>query len=337
MVMKCKYDQIYILCPKKYASGGPDALHQLSYYINRIGFKSVYMAYTDLKKGEEGLNPNYRIYHTKSVRISEIIDSERSLIIIPENLFRYSSLFKKANTSIWWLSVDNFNKKSIRYDFKQLLLSLSCFDWENFYLYFKLIFLKNKKECNYFSASYYANDFLNKKGIENNLLIEPISLEFLNEYKKSIKHEKKLERKKQILFNPKKGYGLTKSIMKYNEQYTFIPLTGYSFKELVDLYKTSSLYIDFGSFPGAERMPKEAVLFGCNIITGKHGASNYYKDVCISDKWKFEDTQLLEISNAIEELIESYEKYNVDFIPYKERVLNLENEFLDRLKLYFFN
>ncbi|WP_045798006.1 hypothetical protein [Streptococcus equinus] len=335
--MKCKYDQIYIICPKKYASGGPDALHQLSYYINRIGFKSVYMVYTDLKKGEEGLNPNYKLYNTKSVRISEIIDSERSLIVIPENLFRYSSLFKNANTSIWWLSVDNFNKKSIKYDFKQLLLSLICFDWESFFIYFKLIFFKNKKECNYFSASYYANDFLNKRGIKNYLLIEPISLEFLNEYKKSLNYKEGAERKKQILYNPKKGYELTKKIMQYNNHYTFIPLTGYSFKELIDLYKTSSLYIDFGSFPGAERMPKEAVLFGCNIVTGRHGASRYYKDVCIPDKWKFEDNQIIEICEAIRENVENYDDCRKDYVDYKRRVIELEEEFVNHLKLYFFD
>ena len=53
--MKCKYNQIYILCPKKYASGGPDALHQLSFYLNEIGFDNVYMIYTDLLKMKKAL------------------------------------------------------------------------------------------------------------------------------------------------------------------------------------------------------------------------------------------------------------------------------------------
>lgn len=335
--MKCKYEQIYILCPKKYASGGPDALHQLCYYIKKIGFKNVYMVYVDLMNNENGLNKKYKIYETKSINISQIIDSKNTLIVLPENLYRYSCLWKKANISIWWLSVDNFRKKSIKYDIKNLLIRLLKLDFQNAFIYLKLIFFINKKIYNNFSASYYANDFLNKKNIKNNLLIEPISLEFLNEYKLSYKKIEKEKRKNQILYNPKKGYKITQKIMQQNdEDYEFIPLTGYNVTELISLYKSSKLYIDFGLFPGAERMPKEAVLFGCNIITGKHGASQYFNDVPIPSRWKFDDNQEIEISKAIKKLINNYEKYNDNFEIYKKRVINLENEFINKLKLYFF-
>lgn len=334
--MKCNYKRIYILCPKKYASGGPDALHQLAYYIKKIGFKDVYMVYTDLKRGECGLNKTYEIYGTKSIRITEVVDSVNTLVIIPENLYRFSCLFKKSNISIWWLSVDNFVKKLIKHDSKQLLLNLLNFDIDNALIYFKLLFSSCKKNCNHFAASYYANNFLKKNSINSSLLIEPISLEFLNEYRKNYKKKNDLQRKKQILYNPRKGYEVTKEIIQNNNQYNFVPLSGYSFKELVDLYKTSTLYIDFGSFPGAERIPKEAVLFGCNIITGKHGASKFYNDVCIPDKWKFDDGQLSDISKAIEENIENYDKYYPDFDAYRERVLKLESEFICNLKSYLF-
>ena len=257
-------------------------------------------------------------------------------MLIPENLYRYSVLWKNAHIALWWLSVNNFKKKSIRHDLKLFFERLIHFNFKSAYRYFKFMTVTSKNNIEHYAASYYAHDFLKKKNIDNSLLIEPISLEFLEKYKKFDIKSEITTRKDQVLYNPKKGYEITKQIIQHNSKYDFIPLRGLSFEELINLYKSSKLYIDFGPFPGAERMPKEAVLYGCNIITGKHGASAYYNDVLIPEKWKFEDNQIDDISNAINDLINNYEERNREFLTYKQRVLDLENEFKTRLQKYFF-
>ena len=76
-------------------------------------------------------------------------------------------------------------------------------------------------------------------------------------------------------------------------------------------------------------MPKEAVLFGCLIITGRKGASNFYNDVMIDDKYKFNEDKdkIGEIINLIKDMLAHYEKYVPDFKVYKNHVLSLENCF----------
>ena len=65
------------------------------------------------------------------------------------------------------------------------------------------------------------------------------------------------------------------------KEINFIPLKGYNQKELISLFRESMVYMDFGFFPGAERLPKEAVINGCLIITGRNGASDFHGDVHI--------------------------------------------------------
>lgn len=332
--MKAKYNNIYILCPKKYASGGPEALHQLSYYMMKSGLKNVYMVYTNLNNGEDGKNPRYDKYETKSISISEIEDLESNLIIIPENLKRYSVLWKKITINIWWLSVDNYKEKSRKFDFKMFLKSIFKLQLKKSIDYLKLIFKIEKRVFDNYAASFYAYDFLKKNNKKVNELIEPISLEFLEKYKC---HKYNSERKNVVLYNPKKGYEITRIIISNMPDIKFIALSGYNIDELIALYETSKVYIDFGEFPGPERIPKEAVLYGCNIITGRRGAANFYEDVMISDKYKFDYTsdKIDEICKEIYELIENYELYYRDFDLYRNKVLNLEDNFKAKILSYF--
>jgi len=41
------------------------------------------------------------------------------------------------------------------------------------------------------------------------------------------------------------------------------------------------LYVDFGKHPGKDRMPREAAVHGCCIITGRRGAAGNPFDIPI--------------------------------------------------------
>ncbi|MEP6928935.1 MAG: hypothetical protein ABI850_02945, partial [Flavobacterium sp.] len=72
---------IYIICPPKKATGGPEALHQLGYILNSLGYNAK-MLYTKYKK--DPVHPFYKNYNVPYVR--RIKDSEDNVIIIPESM-----------------------------------------------------------------------------------------------------------------------------------------------------------------------------------------------------------------------------------------------------------
>ena len=77
-------------------------------------------------------------------------------------------------------------------------------------------------------------------------------------------------------------------VIAYCPEIEFHALQGYNQKQLLELYRNSKVYMDFGTFPGAERVPKEAVVNGCSVLTGLYGASGYYNDVPLPKEYKIE-------------------------------------------------
>lgn len=108
-------------------------------------------------------------------------------------------------------------------------------------------------------------------------------------------------------------------------------------EQLIEKYETSKLYIDFGAFPGAEKISKEAVLFGYAVITGKRGASGFHGDVPIPEEYKFgkPKKQINEIVEKIHYVLENYEKINSNFDEYRNTILNLEENFMKSLHKIF--
>ncbi|MGC3978999.1 MAG: hypothetical protein QM751_12725 [Paludibacteraceae bacterium] len=74
LIMSEESQIIYILCVANLRSGGPEALHQLCYYMRRVGL-DAYMVYYNTTDGIEPMPPVYSIYKVKNKLFSEIEDS----------------------------------------------------------------------------------------------------------------------------------------------------------------------------------------------------------------------------------------------------------------------
>lgn len=335
--------KIYVICPYGLVTGGPDALHQLVYYLNNNGYKAN-IVYADIKSYRYDIPIEYKIYVNKYLLLKDIEDNENNILVVPEMENHILNNYKMIKKYIWWLSVDNDLKYSgIKNKIKKIFAKIRLKNLKKLY---KLNTLKNvikhsrydfSKEDNieHLCASYYAFDYVSNNIMDKNkvhLCIEPISKIFLDKSKFCGNDKSNI-----ILYNPKKNLKFTKLIINKAPNMKFVPLTGFSQDELIKIYQKSKVYMDFGFFPGAERIPKEAVINGCCIITGKYGASNYYKDVPILDKYKIEakEENIEKIILKIKDLIDNYDKNIEDFETYRNVVWNLEDNFIESIKKIF--
>lgn len=89
----------------------------------------------------------------------------------------------------------------------------------------------------------------------------------------------------------------------------WVPLVNMTNDQVKQKMLNSKVYIDFGNHPGKDRFPREAAISGCCIITGKRGAANYYEDVRIPEKFKFNQykTKPENIIHRIRECLDSFE------------------------------
>ncbi len=312
---------IYIACPSQQATGGTELLHQLCFKLNNLGINS-YMFYY----GEHTDNPvsdRFKKYNINYVW--EVPDENRNVLVIPEVIPYMVYRFKNVTKVIWWLSVDNYfdNNTYKKRRIKKLIFQKKFFDIKD-------------PDLNVYHLvqSEYARQFLLNHGINKiSFLSDYLNKSFLeNEYSYTSNN-----RTDRVLYNPKKGFEFVKGLMEAASDITFVALENMTPEQIIELTKTSKVYIDFGNHPGKDRFPREAAIGGCCIITGKKGSAKYYEDVPIGDQYKFENN-LQDIPSIIKKIRECFENYdNVihDFEYYRKFILSEESKFEQDIKSFF--
>lgn len=168
--------------------------------------------------------------------------------------------------------------------------------------------------------SEYARQFVIGKGATN---VFP-----LNEYiPRMPKKLPKGERPIDVIYNPKKGIEYTKAIIERSgSQIKFQAIaqapgkqTGkLSPEQVQDMLTKSNVYIDFGGHPGMDRIPREAALAGCVIVTNRKGSAAFEQDVPIPSRYKIKDFDVDSIHELLIDLANDYEMHIKQFQGYRE-------------------
>ena len=341
--------KIYIVAPAATATGGPELLHQLAFHMrNTLGI-DAYMYYIPSHKCDP-VHPEYQMYSNPYVK--DIEDVEVNLIIVPEVKYAIDILnnYKRIRKAIWWLSVDNFfvswtlsSKKKFFFErslnkLSQLISGRHVFDTRELVLRrigMHLSYLERVKSVKYHLAqSYYAMDFLIRNGIP------PQDVFYLSDYlnEKFLSTEVPLYKKENVVvYNPQKGFLFTKKLMDFSRDIKFVPLVNMTRSQVIDTLKKAKVYIDFGNHPGKDRIPREAAILGCCVITGKRGSARYFGDVPIPDEYKFEDKieNIPRIIEKIKDCFINFEDRYRDFGYYRKYIKEEFKNFLSDMKKLF--
>ena len=328
MLEICDQSKVFVYCPAGKVTGGAELLHQIVDVLNRKG-RNAYICYFG-----DNAHECPKEYSKYDIKIAESVeDISPNIVIYYEGIFDFVSKQKNTQKILWWLSVDNFYICSFRFlnlfdlmqfDKKMMLKSLfyrlfNLLKGKNYFL--NNISIKKLREINAINAyqSEYAKDFLYKRGFTN---LEPLK-DYINTEHSTL--EEDTNRENIILYNPNKGISYTMKLISLAPDLKWIPIKNLTRSELISLMRKSKLYVDFGYHPGKDRLPREAVLNGCCIITGRRGSANFYGDISIPDKYKFaeEDVQKAIIVDMIRKTLINYDTLKNDFIDYRNLILNL--------------
>ena len=129
----------------------------------------------------------------------------------------------------------------------------------------------------------------------------------------------------------------TRQLIRLSPDLEWRPIQGLKRKQLVELLRKSKLYIDFGNHPGKDRLPREAALNGCCLITGIRGAAYFYEDIPIPDIYKLDEKKVSkeDVISLIRNVLADYEKCFSDFNYYRSRILMEKAEFEEDVKKLF--
>lgn len=329
--MASNTNKYYVFCPANTKTGGPEALHQLAFYMRRVGLESYVVYYGNGFPNAKTIS-EYLQYDPHVVRYQDIEDAKDNYVIAPENAPWCLNYFKNAQRCIWWLSLHANEVK--RGSFKE---QVSCLKRKFLHQgnenYRHILFNPNK--CWHLCASkhtyLYVKDHYRRSRVD--YMVEPISLDFLRMGNDDLP----LEREDIVLYNPAKPSPIMSELLRRN-RFRYVPLKGFLPDGLAEMYKKAKLYVDFGHFGGPERMPKEAVFYGCNILVANHNAASNDFDVAIPMKYKVDDAETADdVENRIREMLMNYEEQYHDFDSFRIKIKNLEDGFVSQLKLLFFH
>ena len=308
--------KVYIFCPANIQTGGPESLHQLASVLISLGVQA-YMLYYDSK--EEPVHDAYKKYHVPYT--SKLEDNQQNVLISPETNTTHLYAFKKVRRVIWWMSIDNYLQNISLVIDECLQAPLS----KPIRKYFT--FQNTDKKIEHWGQSEYVCQFLKLNGVANVKTVEThMSQIFL-----SRASQIDLSMKKNIVaFNPNKGFKITQYLMKFAPNMDWRPIQNMTPAQVQELLAQAKVYIDFGEFPGRERLPREAILSGCVVITGKRGAAANDIDINIPDEFKFilEKSSPYQVIEKIRAVFNNFESEYIKQQAFRYKELNAKKNFV---------
>lgn len=341
--------KIYILVPANVATGGPELLHQLGFHLRNECSLNAFMYYLP-DNIDSPVHNNYLKYNIPNV--GSIEDRAENIIISSElyNHILFSNQYHSIQKCVWWLSVDFFygSKFEMNQPFKNFFFRgfnflskksnlFAPIDVPNYVLQLnKNSSLENEKILKntilHLVQSQYAFEHLKAFNINN--------IAFLSDYLNDsfLETNTDISMKENIIaYNPSKGAAFTKKLIAASPQYKFIPIQNMTPEGVINLLQKSKIYIDFGNHPGKDRIPREAAILGCCIITGTRGSASFYNDVMIPNEFKFNDSEN-SLPLIIEKISYVFHHYNTElskFIPYVEKIKDEKSIFINECKKIF--
>ncbi len=315
-----KFKDVYCICPATIKTGGTELLHQLVYWINILG-GTAKIAYVNAEQNGGYTPPEFAKYVTGHIiSLDDIDDEDRNAIVIPEGWAYICADINNAEILFWWLSADNFRNFCTEELTEEELFTLVKY-----------------KASKHLVQSEYSRRFITTNGIPTDnifTLSDYINDVYLEGFSSDIIHDKK----DIVLYNPKKGKELVDELIRIAPEINWKPIEKMSTIRVRELMKESKIYIDFGTHPGKDRIPREAAMSGCVVITGRKGSAAFYEDVSIPDRYKPDEkhTSYNDIIDLIKYCIKEYEHIINDFEEYRIIIANEKNQFVEDVKKIFF-
>ncbi|MCW2540420.1 MAG: hypothetical protein JWN95_2145 [Frankiales bacterium] len=311
--------RMIVMCPDGPVTGGVEALHQLVDSARRQQIPASICYYPG---GRTEVVPAYAHY---DIEVSASVpDASDVLVVVPETSPYVLSVLGRARTAMWWLSVDNYFSTigvptpdpTAPVEDPEILRDL----------------LRPDSRVIHVTQSDYARSFLQRRSVRSTMLTDYLSSAFVDRAQLLQKQPKK----DLVLFNPRKGLAFTERLMAASAGVLeWQPIQGLSAGGVADLLGEAKLYVDFGEHPGRDRIPREAALSGCCVITGRRGAAAHPIDVPIPDRFRLDESRGDVVDTFVglaRDTIDRFDLVTEEFAPYREWIAGQQDAFAEQTR-----
>jgi hypothetical protein len=260
-------------------TGGPEAQHQLVDTLVHQGCDASILYWPP--DGSWDVPDCYRTYETPVVRLAEM--KAGSVVVLPETMVGLARHFSTHRLFIWWLSVDNYLGRVADSSYGRLL-QRATHGLHTRRSAEGMKPLEGVKIEGHLAQSWYATQFLGARGLASMPLSDYTST---NATPRSAVPNVKSQLR--VALNGNKGVRLAERFIELDRHNTYTFIRNFSRQEVSELLANVDVYIDFGTHPGKDRLPREAANAGCVVFVRRAGAAINDVDVPLPKGFKFDD------------------------------------------------
>lgn len=284
--------EILTVCPANCTTGGPEALHAFVSGLNKIDGVHARLWYWDIKRYPP-MPEQYASYGCEYV--TELPEGFNGTLIVPEiwanRVLEYPDCFR----AIYWLGLDAY---------------AGWTEPES-----QGAFLEDDSILHIVQSDY-AADLLRRLGVARIVkCTDTVNADFYADYIEP-------ERDDIVLYNPAKATSFMHKLIAACPGITFAPIANMTREQVIDTMRHAKLYVDFGEFPGRERMPREAALCGCCVISSKTGSAAYDGDFRHAFKFDSKESHLWAIRACIRKALSDYDNMRSHWDPLRQQLRN---------------
>lgn len=270
----------------------------------------------------------YKKYHLPYTE--NIIDDKQNIVVVYENVPHLLYEFKNIRRVFWWLSVDNYLIPLVQHfanGISNLMINPLANPLPKIFQ-----FQKENFDIEHWVQSEYARQFVKLNGIPDDKI--HFVGDYLNQaFLAKVENIDFSQKENQVAFNPKKGFEITQILMNVAPDINWRPIQNMTPEQVQELLAKCKVYIDFGNHPGKDRIPREAALSGCVVITGMRGSAANDVDINIPCEFKFDvrNCQPGDVINKIKVAFENFDSEYYKQKDYRRRILEDKKRFAEEV------
>ncbi len=309
--------KIVTICPYGTRTGGPEAIHQLTDALIGCGH-DAYIWYVDQADIEliarlGAVNqptplaprscPVSEYQHYRTAIYSLYDPGDQLVFVLPEVMAHLIPMFQRHKVVLWWLSFDN---------------SAAALSGVNFN-FLRAPFVAHATQ------SHYAMTVAAALGLSPLLLTDYTVTP-------AITIAPQATRPLRVALNANHKVILN---LDYLEQrlreavpgLEVVRLINMSREEIYANFAMARLFIDLGTFPGCDRMAREAVQLGCNVIISGAGAGAHHADYPLPELYRPSPFNLDHVITLAQRMLAEPEQFQPDFQAMRDKIALEQHNF----------
>jgi hypothetical protein len=310
-------ERIVILVPYGVRTGGPECCFQLSDALIRLGYRAETWLITrgeeqvlrkagllpehsayDFAKGSGRLNPIDEYAQYRFRPFSGTLSEVPALLVLPEIYAWAVPLFRNTRTMLWWLSADNAFSALGHMNINHLRLPGTI----------------------HAAHSVYARNVVASLGMNANMLsdytvVPELPLDPVGRRPMKLC----LNAGGKVIFNLG---AICARLIEALPELEIVPITNLPRTDVYRHFSTSRLFVDLGSFPGKDRMVREALVLGANVVVAAAGAGRNSEDYVFPDAYRWDMVDIEKLVALVVDMLTDPENHQGEFATAREIVRN---------------